>query len=187
MWQDTALRSLESGLGCGSRNSQVTLARKINANVTFAIKCCQSTAKLYSHPLPLPLPLPFHCKLVVYLPSIRHSSGQRRTKDMSPFPCSTTPPLPHHWQRVLGYGSPAHRPRKSHLLTDLWLLPCSGFYLLSFWRNHFKSKCFQKATAPGPVSSLSQSTDTRTRTRTRTLPRTLTPSRSLANNPVVAR
>lgn len=28
--------------GCGSRNSQVTLARKINANVTFAIKCCQS-------------------------------------------------------------------------------------------------------------------------------------------------
>lgn len=54
-------------------------------------------------------------------------------------------------------SSPTHRPRKSHLLTDLWSLPCSGFYLLSFWRNHFKSKCFQKATAPGRSAPLTHS------------------------------
>lgn len=145
--------------------------KKLTSDTCSKDKCernfCHQMLPIYGEVVlshPLPLPLPFHCKLVVYLPSIRHSSGQSRTKDRFRFPCSTTPPLPHHWQRVLGYGSPAHRPRKSHLLTDLWLLPCSGFYLLSFWRNHFKSKCFQKATAPGPASSLSQSMDTRTRT-----------------------
>jgi len=121
MWMPLR-RTLGSGLGCGSRNSQVTLAWKINANVTFAIKCCQSREEL-------------HCNLVELPSSIQHSSEWRTPGPGTAHPYAPSPTL-----------HPAtQRPRKSHLLTDLWSHPCSGLYLLSFWRNHFKSKCFQKA------------------------------------------